>query len=172
MSDQPRRYVTIDYTLTLDSGEVVDRSQPGEPLGYLEGASQIIAGLEKAVAGMEVGQAANVTVEPEEGYGVTKQELLREIPRENFPNDLELEPGMGFEARGPHGPVMFRVQAVNPETVLADFNHPLAGQRLHFAVTVVEAREPRAEELASLMERDGCAPEDCGSCGGGCGCGS
>jgi FKBP-type peptidyl-prolyl cis-trans isomerase SlyD len=172
MKVEDRQYVSIDYTLSLDSGEVVDRSTPGEPLGFLLGSGQIIAGLEKGLKGMEAGQSAKISVEPEEGYGIPNPSLIRDIPRENFPDDLKLEIGMGFEVKGPHGPVSFRVKEVGDEAVVADFNHPLAGQRLHFDVTVSEVREPRAEELASLMAGSSCAPEDCGSCGGGCGCGN
>lgn len=163
-----RAYVTIDYTLSLDSGEVVDRSPAGEPLGFVCGAGQIIRGLEDGLQGMQVGDTAKVTVEPIEGYGEPRDELLRDLPRENFPDDLALEPGMGFEAKGPHGPVTFRLREIGDETVVADFNHPLAGQRLHFDVKVAEVREPTAEELATLMPSDGCSPSDCSSCNGSC----
>lgn len=169
MKIDDRTYVAIEYTLSLDSGEVVDRSEPGEPLGFICGAGQIIRGLETGIKGMEVGETAKVTVEPGDGYGSHKSELMREIPRENFPEDLQIEPGMGFEAKGPHGPVNFRVVAVNDDVVEADFNHPLAGQRLTFDVKVAEVREPQAEELAELMNSGNCSPSDCGSCGVGCG---
>ena len=163
-------YVRIDYTLTLESGEVADKSSKGEPLGFLFGTGQIIPGLEKALEGMEAGQSAKITVEAADGYGETREELLRDLPRENFPDDLKLEPGIGFEAKGPHGPVTFRLREVREDTVVADFNHPLAGQQLHFDVAVTEVREPTAEELATLMDAgDGCSPSACSSCGGGCG---
>ena len=151
MKVEDQVYVSIDYTLTLDSGEVVDQSKAGDPLGFIFGAGQVIGGLEKGLLGMEVGQAAKITVEPEDGYGQPEPNMLRDIPRENFPGDVALEPGMGFTARGPHGPVSFRVNSVTDDVVVADFNHPLAGQRLHFDVKVAEVREPRAEELAALM---------------------
>ena len=163
-------YVSIDYTLTLESGEVADKSSKGEPLGFLFGTGQIIPGLEKALEGMEAGQSAQITVEAVDGYGETREDLLRDLPRENFPDDLKLEPGIGFEAKGPHGPVTFRLREVREDTVVADFNHPLAGQQLHFDVAVTEVREPTAEELAILMDAgDGCSPSACSSCGGGCG---
>ncbi|NTU59807.1 MAG: peptidylprolyl isomerase, partial [Deltaproteobacteria bacterium] len=163
---EDRRYVTINYKLSLDSGEVVDQSEPGEPLGFIVGSGQIITGLEKALQGMAEGQSAKVTVEAEEGYGESKPELYRDIPRDNFPPDLKIEPGMGFEAKGPHGPVVFRVRSATDDVVIADFNHPLAGQRLHFDVSVAEVREPRAEELASLFSSScGCDSDDCGDCG-------
>ncbi|MBE0617660.1 MAG: peptidylprolyl isomerase [Proteobacteria bacterium] len=168
MKVENRRYVTIEYSLSLDSGEVVDQSSPGEPLGFLFGTGQVIRGLEKGLEGLEAGATAKVTVEARDGYGEPNPALFREIPRENFPEEMELQPGMGFEAKGPHGPVTFRVREVRTEEVVADFNHPLAGERLHFDVKVEGVREPRAEELAQLL-RGGCDEEACGSCGGGCG---
>ncbi len=168
MKVENRRYVTIEYSLSLDSGEVVDQSSPGEPLGFVVGTGQIISGLEKGLEGLEAGATKKVTVEARDGYGEPNPALYREIPRENFPADLDLQPGMGFEAKGPHGPVTFRVRELKGDEVVADFNHPLAGERLHFDVKVAEVREPRAEELAELL-RGGCDESACGSCGGSCG---
>ena len=165
-----KAYVSIDYTLTLESGELADKSAVGEPLGFIVGTGQIIPGLEKALLGMNAGQSTEVTVEAVDGYGETREELFRDLPRENFPDDLKLEPGIGFEAKGPHGPVTFRVREVQEDTVVADFNHPLAGQQLHFDVKIADVREPTAEELATLMDSgDDCSPSACSSCGGGCG---
>jgi FKBP-type peptidyl-prolyl cis-trans isomerase SlyD len=169
MKIENRRFVAIDYTLALDSGEVVDRSPPGEPLGFIFGTGQIIRGLEKGIEGLEVGAKTDVTVEPADGYGEPNPALFREIPRENFPEDVALEPGMGFEAQGPHGPVSFRIRELRDDEIVADFNHPLAGQRLHFAVEVAEVREPRAEEMAQASHDGGCDESSCGSCCGGCG---
>ncbi len=168
MKIEKSRFVAIDYTLALDSGEVVDRSSPGEPLGFVFGTGQVIRGLEKGLEGLEAGAKAELTVEPSEGYGETNPALFREIPRENFPDDVKLEPGMGFEAQGPHGPVTFRIRDIKEDEVVADFNHPLAGQRLHFTVQVAEVREPRTEEMAQAF-RGACDESACGSCGGGCG---
>ena len=169
MKIREKAYAAIDYTLSLDSGEVVDRSEPDEPLGFIVGTGQIIPGLEDALDGMEAGEKTRVVVEADRAYGETDPGLFRDIPRENFPADVSIEPGMAFEARGPHGPVSFRVRSVTDETVVADFNHPLAGKRLHFEVTVAEVREPRAEELAALAKQHACTPHDCGGCGGSCG---
>ncbi len=169
MKIEQRKFVSIAYTLKLDSGEVVDRSAEGEPLGFLFGSGQIIPGLESALEGRETGDTLQVTVTPEQGYGLPREELFREIPRENFPEDLVLEPGMGFEASGPHGPVTFRIREVRDDDVVADFNHPLAGERLHFDVTVEDVREARAEELAGLFQ-GGCDPNACSSCGSSGGC--
>lgn len=159
------KYVALTYTLTLDSGEVADRSAPDAPLGFVAGAGQVIPGLERAIEGMASGETRRVTVAPEEGYGLLDTEMVRELPRESFPAGVELRPGLGFTARGPSGPVTFRVRSFDDDTVYADFGHPLAGERLHFEVTVLEVREPRPGEAPASA----CAPTDCASCGGGCG---
>ena len=104
MKIQDNAYVSIEYTLSLDSDEVIDRSDPDKPFGFIFGASQVIVGLQKQLEGMEQGQSATFTVEPEEGYGQPIQELFREIPREQFPSDMDIEPNMVFEASGPQGP--------------------------------------------------------------------
>jgi FKBP-type peptidyl-prolyl cis-trans isomerase SlyD len=162
MKIQQHAYVAMDYTLTLDSGEVVDRSDPGEPLGVVIGFGQIIPGLEKGLTGMEQGQSAKITVEAEDGYGERQKELYREIPREYFPGDAELEPQMVFQMTGPQGVARFRVDSVTDKAVVADFNHPLAGERLHFQVTIQEVREARPEDVQQ------CGPQGCASCSGEC----
>ena len=164
MKIQDQTYVAIEYTLTLDPDEVVDQSEPGKPFGFILGAGLVIPGLEKGLEGMEQGQSAKLTVEAEEGYGKPRQELFRELPREHFPADAEIEPNMIFEAQGPHGPVRFRVESVRDDVVVANLNHPLAGERLHFDLKVAEVREARPEELEALKQNAGCAPESCACC--------
>jgi len=162
-------YVSIDYALTLDSGEEIDRSDPNQPLGFIYGVGQIIPGLEEKLTGMEAGEEAKLTIEPENGYGEYRDELKRNIPRANFPEGVELEAGAVFQGHGPHGPVSIRIVSSDDETVVGDFNHPLAGERLHFDVKVVEVRKPTDAELEALNAS--CSPDACGSCGSGGGCG-
>lgn len=177
MNIADKLYVAIDYRLTLDSGEEIDKSPAGEPLGFITGSGQIIPGLENALMGMKVGDSSRIVVEAEDAYGAISEDLFQEIPMEQFPDDVKVEPGMTFEAEGPHGPVMISVTRVNAvdDTVIVDLNHPLAGKRLCFDVNVVEVREPSAEELSELADDCGCGcgSQGEGSCepGGGCGSG-
>jgi hypothetical protein len=94
-------YVEIDYRLTLESGEEIDRSPEGSPLGFVAGTGSIIPGLESALMGRAAGEDFKVTVEPEQAYGSVQDELIQIIPRERFPVGLEIRPGMAFQARGP-----------------------------------------------------------------------
>ena len=164
-------FVAIDYCLTLDSGEKIDRSQAGQPLTFITGTGQIIPGLEKALTGMRTGDTAKVTVEAADAYGPIREDLVHEVPKTHFPADADIQPGMAFQAEGPQGPFMIVVQTVTDQTVTVDLNHPMAGKRLHFDVTVQEVREPAADDLSAAADA-GCG---CG-CGGdeadGCGCGS
>jgi FKBP-type peptidyl-prolyl cis-trans isomerase SlyD len=155
-------YVAIDYILSLDSGEVVDRSTPEEPFCFVIGFGQVIPGLERGLQDMEQGQSAKITVEAKDGYGEKRDDLYREIPRDQFPGDTEIEPHMVFQVTGPQGVATFRVDSVSEAAVVANFNHPLAGERLHFQVTVKEVREARPEDVHR------CSPQGCESCKGDC----
>ncbi len=145
-----KAYVAFDYKLTLDSGEEVDSSADGQPLSFITGAGQIIPGLEKAMMGMTTGDNVKISVEPEDAYGLVNPELFQEIPKNQFPSDVELQPGMTFQAQGPQGPIIINIKEVKDEdTVVIDLNHPLAGKKLHFDVDIVEVREPTSEELSA-----------------------
>jgi FKBP-type peptidyl-prolyl cis-trans isomerase SlyD len=167
-------FVSFDYRLTLDSGEEVDKSKPGNPLGFITGAGQIIPGLESKMMGMTVGDSARISVEPENAYGLINPQLFQEIRRDQFPADIEIKPGMTFQSHGPQGPMIIKVKEVNDKgAVVIDLNHPLAGERLHFDVNIAEVRQLTPEEKDGLISSCGC---DCGSdhtggCGSG-GCGS
>ncbi len=141
--------VSIDYTLTNDAGEVIDSSAGGAPLVYLHGARNIIAGLEKALEGKQVGDELEVAVEPEEAYGEYSAELVAVLNRSMFEGVEELEVGMQFHASGPDGGMQIvTIRDLEGDDVTVDGNHPLAGQRLNFKVKVVAVREANAEELA------------------------
>lgn len=143
----PNCVVSIYYTLTNDQGEVMDQSPEGQPLSYLHGTSGIIPGLEKELTGKVAGDAFEVTINPEEAYGPHRQEMVQEIPRGSFPPDIEIQPGMQFNAQTPNGPVTVMVTAVQEETVIVDGNHPLAGKTLHFEGKIDTVREATQEEM-------------------------
>ncbi|MDP3979547.1 MAG: peptidylprolyl isomerase [Pseudomonas sp.] len=145
----PNKAVSIDYTLTNDAGEVIDSSAGGAPLVYLQGAGNIIAGLEKALLGKQAGDELDVSVEPEEAYGEYSAELVATLNRSMFEGVDELEVGMQFHASGPDGSMQIvTVRDLDGDDVIVDGNHPLAGQRLNFKVKVVEVRDASEEEVA------------------------
>ena len=140
--------VSLEYSLHLGDGKVVDASAPGETMAFIQGEGQIVPGLERALEGLGVGDQRQVVVVPADGYGDHEARGVQEVPRTAFPEDTRPEPGMELMAQGPDGdPVPFVVREVGLETVVIDLNHPLAGKTLHFDVTVREVRAATAEEL-------------------------
>ena len=138
---------TIYYTLTDDAGEVIDQSPPQSPLVYLHGAGGIVPGLEKALAGKRPGDSIQADLAPEEAFGPRHAEMIQTVPRDAFP-EVEVKPGMQFEARTEHGPLLVTVTEVNADNVVVDGNHPLAGRHLHFAVEVADVRAATEAEKA------------------------
>jgi len=138
---------SFHYTLTDDDGRVIDSSQGREPLSYLHGSGQIVPGLEKQMAGRQVGDQFKADVSAEEGYGPRHAELVQEVPRAAFQGVEDIQPGMQFQGHGPQGSINVTVTRVEADKVHIDGNHPLAGQTLHFNVEVTGVREASAEEL-------------------------
>ncbi|HZI06769.1 MAG TPA: peptidylprolyl isomerase [Archangium sp.] len=140
--------VSIDYRLHLGDGKIIDESEPGDPLVYLHGYEEIVPGLEKALEGKKAGESLKVEVAPQDGYGEYDPDGVEEVPREDFPPDMELEAGGIVSATDEDGDdVEFLVKEVRPKTVVIDFNDPMAGKTLHFEVTVREVRAATQEEL-------------------------
>ncbi|HET8721633.1 MAG TPA: peptidylprolyl isomerase [Nitrospira sp.] len=130
------KVISLEYTLTLEDGEVVDTNVGGDPLTYTQGANQIIRGVESAVEGMEVGQAKKAVVPPTEAYGETDPNSFAEVPKDKLPNEIQVGTQLhGTDASGRE--IRPIVSAIKDDTVLLDFNHPLAGKTLYFDLKVV-----------------------------------
>lgn len=131
--------VRVHYTGRLDDGTVFDSSREREPLEFTVGAGQVIDGFERAVEGMGVGEARETRIEPDDAYGARRDDLVLDLPKEQVPDDMEIEPGMRLELRQPDGQaVPVTVAEVGEQSVTLDANHPLAGQVLTFELELVE----------------------------------
>ena len=139
--------VVIDYTLTDNDGEVIDSSEGAGPLAYLQGAGNIIPGLETALLDKEAGDKIQASIEPKDAYGERVEDMKQEVPKELFGGIDNIEVGMQFESETDAGPVMVTVVEMGEEMITVDGNHPLAGVHLNFDVTVREVREASKEEL-------------------------
>jgi FKBP-type peptidyl-prolyl cis-trans isomerase SlyD len=140
--------VAIDYSLKVD-GEVIDSSEGREPLEFLQGHGNIIPGLEREMLGMKIGESKKVVVAPADGYGETDEEAFLEVPKNQFPANIPVEAGTELQVQNEKGePRYARIERVENNIALLNFNHPLAGKELHFETTVVGLREPSEEELA------------------------
>ncbi len=142
-----KHVVTLNYTLKDNDDNIIDKSEDGS-FCYLHGASNIIPGLENALTGKSSGDELSVSVAPEEGYGPRDDARIQEVPRDAFPPEPEIEPGMQFNAEGPDGQaVMVTIAKVDGDKVTVDGNHPLAGVTLNFDVSIADVREASTEEL-------------------------
>lgn len=139
--------VAIHYTLTDAGGVILDASQPDHPLVYLQGAGNIIPGLEQQLLGRAAGEHFTAVIPPAAAYGEHDADLIQSVPRDMFGADQEIELGMRFSGNTPQGPITVVVTGIEGDTVTLDGNHPLAGKTLHFAVTVDSVRPATEQEL-------------------------
>lgn len=158
--------VEIEYTVKLDSGEIVEGGDKPARYSFIFGRGQIFPALEAKLKGLESGDTTEVVLAPAEGFGEVRPELMREVPLSEFPQDLELEEGHMYRTVDAQGnPMYFTLKEKKEDTALLDFNHPLAGENLHFKVAIVNVRPATAEELAEVSSI--CIPGGgCSSCSG------
>lgn len=153
------KMIAIEYRVkNQETNEVVDENIGGEPLEFLMGSSQVIAGLEKGIEGMQEGDSKQIIVAPEDAYGEYRIDFLQEVPREQF-EGIDLKEGMTLFGHGEDGrSVQVTVKSFNDANVMIDYNHPLAGKTLVFDVSIKGVREATDADFMAM--------------GGGCGCGS
>ena len=139
--------VSMEYTLHVD-GELLDSSDGQGPLQFLAGYGNIISGLEEEMRGMKIGDSKDVVVEPKNGYGEFDDEAFMKVPRTDFPKDMPMEVDTELTVRDEEGNSRYaRVDSIEDDNVTLNFNHPLAGDELHFHVKVIDLRDPTEEEL-------------------------
>ena len=129
--------VSFEYTLTDDTGKVIDSNVGKEHLTYLHGSGQIVSGLEKELTGLKVGDQKKIVVRPEDGYRADPN-AFQEIPKDKLPREAQ-KVGTMLATKGPQGEtIAMRVHEVKEKTVVVDFNNPLAGKTLNFDVKVTD----------------------------------
>ena len=141
------KVVSLAYVLTVDGSEVA-RTDAHEPMDYLHGAQNILPGLEQELEGKRVGDKFTITLPPDQAYGEYDDENIEVIDRDDIPNADELEIGMVVEVEDDDGYYVAHVMAINDDSVVLDFNPPLAGKTLTYSVEVVGIRDADEDELA------------------------
>ena len=135
--------VTLEYTLTLEDKTVLESNVGKEPMTYTQGAHEIVPGLEKAMEGLAPGDTKHVKVKPSDGYGDIDPKAVQEVKKSQLPESA-WKVGAQLEARNPDGESMFpRVTEVKTDSVVLDFNHPLAGKTLFFDIKVLDVVPPK-----------------------------
>lgn len=143
-----KRVIGFHYKLTDKHGTLIDSSEGQEPLFYLEGAHQIIPGLERVLGLMNVGDKRKIEVKAADAYGEVNQEMIIQVKRTQFPPDAKLNVGDQFQVNeDEHAPV-FTVTKIEADDVTVDGNHPMAGKDLFFDVEITAVRPATPEELS------------------------
>ena len=143
------KVVLMHYTLKNDAGDVIDSSDGGDPLPFLQGHGNIIPGLESALEGSKVGDKLDVSIKPEEAYGERMKDAIQEIPKSALKGIDEVEVGMQLQSQDKDGNAfLVTVTKIEDDKITVDANHPLAGQTLHFSVSIESVRKAEAEELS------------------------
>ncbi|MDP6027311.1 MAG: peptidylprolyl isomerase [Pseudomonadales bacterium] len=139
-------YYKFDYAIRNESDEIVDSSAGGEVLSFVEGDGSMIAGLEKAFVGREVGDEFSVTVGPEEAYGWPQRQLIKTISRDMIQTDAEeIKVNMIFQIGSGTDSQVVKVVSVEKDGITVDGNHPLAGIALNFDIQVLEVRQVESD---------------------------
>ena len=129
--------VKVHYTGTLSDGSVFDSSEGREPLEFTIGENQVVAGFENNIKDMKLNEEKTFKIKASDAYGEKNEQLIREIPREKFPPEIEV--GGRLILKSPQGQSIHAVVTeIKTDSVVIDLNHPLAGKELTFKVKVVE----------------------------------
>jgi len=162
------KVVSFYYGVREAGGRLLDRTAYGEPLTYLHGAGNLVPGLEKALSGKSSGDRVEVTLPPEEAYGVRDPAKTRTVPRAAVPIEGDLKVGSSFAVQSASGKVSHaHVVAVEADLVTFDLNHPYAGKTLTFDLSVADVRDATKDELAHGHPADPRGGDDHGPGNGG-----
>jgi len=141
------KVVAFHHVLTDSSNVVLESTVGQQPTIYLHGAGNIIPRIEIALSGRSAGDTIDITLEPADAYGDRIEAGVVRFPRTHFPPDANLQAGNEYSARGPDGnayPIW--IVSDEGEEVVVDFNHPLAGERLHYELSVQSVRDATPDE--------------------------
>ena len=168
MAIEANQIVSLQYEVK-DGETVVDSNMGGDALIFMFGKGQIIPGLENGIVNMEIGDKGDILVQPADAYGEYNAEATQEVPADQFAG-IELAVGMTLYGQGEDGgTVQVTVKEIKEDTVVIDFNHPLAGKELMFSVAINNVRDASAEEAMTGIPAEN-KPAEGESCGTGCGC--
>lgn len=142
-----RRVLAFNYVLKGSDGKVLDASERGQPLPFLEGAGQIIPKLEEEIKDLKEGDKKNVKLAAVDAYGEMKENMFMDVPKEELAHLPQLEIGSHLRLELGDGAHVVRVSKITDTHVTLDGNHPLAGQDLEFDIEMVLVREATTEEV-------------------------
>lgn len=179
MKIERNRFVTLTYKLRLNGaeGELIEETGDEKPLEFVFGSGRMLEMFEQKLEGMSAGDAFDFELKANEAYGDVNDDAVVELPKNIFEvsgsiDDELLTVGNTVPMQDAHGNRLNGiVLEVSDEIVKMDFNHPLAGDDLHFSGSVIAVREASEDEIMDACG-SGCESGGCnsGGCGSGCGC--
>ena len=134
--------VRLHFALHLETGEEIDTTRRSDPAMFTVGDGNLLPGFEAVILGMRAGDDAQILIEPENAFGPHRAENVQTLRRDRFGADMVLEKGLLVSFDGPGGELPGVVREVMEEHVEVDFNHPLAGRRIVFDVSIIDVRAP------------------------------
>lgn len=133
--------VTMHFQLTLEDGTIADSTIEHDPIQFVMGDGSLIEGLELALYGLKVGDKQVLSIEPREAFGFPDEENIHEMSKSEFPADMNIEEGMIIEFDTPSGErIPGALKEIKGDTVVVDFNHPLAGHEITFDVEIIDIK--------------------------------
>jgi len=157
----------VEYVGKYENGEIFDESPKGEPIEFFGGMGMVIEGFESNVAKMKVGDTKTIEINPEQGYGPVRKELIIKVPLTTFegiPKE-EIKEGAEIVATLEGGQIMpVKILKITEKDAEVDFNHPLAGKKLVFELKLIGKNEATDAELDALGGSCGGSCSDCGHC--------
>src|SRR5690554_1110741 len=183
------KYITLSYDLNVGEGdnlELMEQATEEQPMEFIFGTNMMLDAFEREIEGLEQGAEFNFQLTPEDAYGEYDDAQVIELPKKIFKIEGKIDNEVLFEGNvvpmmdSSGNRLMGSVVEIGDDIVTMDFNHPLAGEKMHFTGKVLGVRDASPEEIAALFSGVGCGCGscDCGSEGSGkengeaCGCGS
>ncbi|MDY3090348.1 MAG: FKBP-type peptidyl-prolyl cis-trans isomerase [Porphyromonas sp.] len=184
MSISPNKFVRVSYELYVgdeNERELMEEATAERPLEFIYGMGMMLPDFEQQLFGLSAGDSFDFVLSSEQAYGERSEEAVQELPKDIFVNERgEFDSSVVFEGNtipmSTHDGQTFQgsVLAVREDVVVMDFNHPLAGETLHFIGKVLEEHEATPQEIEQFFGGGGCGCSSggcsSGGCGGGCGC--
>ncbi len=182
MKIETNKFITLAYDLHVGEGderELMESATKEAPLEFIFGTNSMLQSFENQIEGKGIGDTFTFTLTPDEAYGAYEDEKILELPKSVFQVDGEIDEDILFEGNtvpmmdSDGNKLMGSVIEIKEDVVSMDFNHPLAGEIMHFSGNVIDVRDATPEEIATLFAQDGggcsgCADDGCGSRGHGC----
>jgi peptidylprolyl isomerase len=143
MKVEQGKKIKMEYELGVEGGETIESSESRGPIEFICGSGAMLAGLEKAIEGMEAEQEREGVIPAEEAFGTLESLPTKDLTREDFPEGEEVEVGKVFEAKDPAGNVVkFTVVEMEGDKIVVRFDHPLAGKDIRYKVKILEISDP------------------------------